>query len=142
MQTCWWPTYRAEICVANYISLLIVYNCCVPWLYVYIDIYKLKLCIIDLTQRGCHTLRLHRACINIWSIYLCLDFLITLKKKTKKIYIYIYIYQLEEGKFLFKVPEIQVANNSPHVTQTSVSLSGSQRLFTFCCTGSYQYRTK
>jgi len=26
-------------------------------MYVYIDIYTLQLCIIDLTQRGCHTLR-------------------------------------------------------------------------------------
>ena len=35
----------------------IIYNCCVSWLYVYIVIYTLQLRIIDLTQRGCHTLR-------------------------------------------------------------------------------------
>jgi hypothetical protein len=29
-------------------------------MYVYIDIYTLKLCIIDLTQRECHTLRFSR----------------------------------------------------------------------------------
>ena len=44
--------------VAYYILLLIIYNCCVLWLYVCIEIYTLQLYIIDLTQRGCHTLRL------------------------------------------------------------------------------------
>ena len=36
-----------------------MYNCCVLWLYVCIEIYTLQLYIIDLTQRGCHTLRSH-----------------------------------------------------------------------------------
>ena len=41
--------------VAYYILLLIIYNC-VLWQYVCIEIYTLQLYIIDLTQRGCHTL--------------------------------------------------------------------------------------
>ena len=35
-----------------------MYNCCVSLLYVYIDVYTLQVCIIDLTHRGCHTLRI------------------------------------------------------------------------------------
>jgi len=45
---------------------------------------------------------------------------------------------LEEGIFPFNVPPIQIAKSSPHVTPKSVSLSGSQRLCTFCCTGRYK----
>ena len=37
---------------------------------------------------------------------------------------------MEEGIFPFILPPIQIANNSPHVTPTSESISGSQRLFT------------
>ena len=51
------------------------------------------------------------------------------------------MYQLKDGIFPFKVPAIHIANNSPHVTPTSFSLSASQRLFTFCCTGRYKYST-
>ena len=52
------------------------------------------------------------------------------------------MYQMDEGIFPFKVPAIQIANNSPHVTPTTVSLTGSQRLCTFCCTGRYKYSTQ
>jgi len=45
------------------------------------------------------------------------------------------MYQLKEGIFPFLVPAIQIANNSPHLSPTSVSMSGSQHLCTFCCTG-------
>ena len=48
---------RPKHVVAYYILLLIIYNCCVLWLYVCIEIYTLQLYIIDLTQQGCHTLR-------------------------------------------------------------------------------------
>ena len=43
----WWPIYRAETCscILYYILLLIVIFLC-SWLYVYIDIYTLRLCII------------------------------------------------------------------------------------------------
>jgi len=52
------------------------------------------------------------------------------------------MYQMVEGIFPLKVPAIQIANNSPHVTPTTVTLSGSQRLCTFCCTGRYKYSTQ
>ena len=42
--------------VVYYILLLIVILLC-SWLYAYIDICTLQVCIIDLTQRGWHTLR-------------------------------------------------------------------------------------
>jgi len=42
--------------VVSYILLLIVILLC-SWLRIYIDIYTLQLCIIDLTQRGWHRLR-------------------------------------------------------------------------------------
>jgi len=48
---------RPKHIVVYYILLLILILLC-SWLYVYIDIYTLLLCIIDLTQRGWHTLRL------------------------------------------------------------------------------------
>jgi len=34
------------------------------------------------------------------------------------------MYQMEEGIFHLKVPANQIANNSPHVTPTILSLSG------------------
>jgi len=42
--------------VVYYISLLTVILLC-SWVYVYIDIYTLQLCVTDLTQRGWHTLK-------------------------------------------------------------------------------------
>jgi len=72
------------------------------------------------------------------------------------IYIYIYIYILPLWAFVagsrlklyfinwrretsaFKVPAIQITNNSPHVAPTTVSLSSSQQLCTFCCSGQYE----
>ena len=47
---------RPKHVVVYYILLLIVILLC-SLLYAYIDIYTLQLCIIDLTQRGWHTLR-------------------------------------------------------------------------------------
>jgi len=48
------------------------------------------------------------------------------------------LYQLQQSIFPFKLPAIQIANNYPHVTPTTVSLSGSQRLVPFCSTGRYK----
>jgi len=52
------------------------------------------------------------------------------------------MYEIEDGIFPFILPPIQIANNSPHVTPKSVSLSGSQRLCTFCCAGWYKIRVQ
>jgi hypothetical protein len=49
----WWHWGKKKLYIATNYN-----NCCVSWLYVYVDIYTLQLCIIDLTQQGCHTLRL------------------------------------------------------------------------------------
>ena len=48
----------------------------------------------------------------------------------------------EGGNLPFTLPAIQIATNSPRVTTNSVSLSGSQLLCTFCCTGRQKYSTQ
>jgi len=52
-------------CILYYISLLTVILLW-SWLYVYIDIYTLQLCIIDLTQRGWHTLRFNMRIMYVY----------------------------------------------------------------------------
>jgi hypothetical protein len=47
-----------------------------------------------------------------------------------------FFFQLPVRKFIFTVPDIQIANNPPHVTTISNSHSSSQKLRTFYCTGS------
>ena len=42
---------------------------------------------------------------------------------------------MKDRIFPFMVPAIQIANNSLNLIPTSFSLSVSQRLCTFCCTG-------
>jgi hypothetical protein len=62
--TGWWSTYKAETC--SCILYSIAYYVVIPsdnllcfWLHVYVRVFTIYIhCIIDLTQRGWHTLRL------------------------------------------------------------------------------------
>ena len=63
-----WSMYRAETCSCILYIATDYNNFRVSWLYVYIDIYTLQLCIIDLTQRGCHTLRLEVEGLDFWDV--------------------------------------------------------------------------
>ena len=56
--------------VVYYTLLLIVILLC-SWLYVYIDIYTLQLCVTDLTQRGWHNLRFSNGCLIAVAVWSC-----------------------------------------------------------------------